>query len=97
MVAEGETLFRQGSCQTCHGPGGRNGPFGPDLTDAVFLHNSGSFEEIVTIITTGVAADQLKSPSSQRQFFMQPRGAMPITDAQVRAIAAYVWTLSHPG
>lgn len=96
MITEGETLFRQGSCSTCHGQGGRNGTFGPDLTDAIFLHNSGSFEEIVTIITTGVPADQLKSPSSQKQFFMMPRGAMAISDAQLRALAAYVWTLSHP-
>jgi mono/diheme cytochrome c family protein len=94
MVSEGASLFT-GSCQTCHGPGGRNGPYGPDLTDAVYLHNSGGFEEIVAIIDSGVSASQFRSPSSQAAFFMQPRGGMTLTDAQLRALGAYVWALSH--
>lgn len=95
MVAEGTTLFRGGTCPICHGSTGRGGA-GPDLTDSVFLHNSGGFEEIVAVITTGVPADKFRSSNSIASLFMLPRGAMNITDAQVRSLAAYVWTLSHP-
>jgi len=97
MVSEGSRLYSQGSCSLCHGQGGRNGQWGPDLTDSVFLHNSGTFEEIAAVIAAGVPADRFKSPNSQSQFFMQPRGGMALSDEQLRALAAYVWTLSHPG
>lgn len=95
MVAEGQTLYRQGSCTICHGFSGTGGA-GPNLTDSIFLHNSGSFEEIIAIIDAGVPVEKFKSPSSQPGLFMLPRGAMLLTDAQLRALAAYVWTLSHP-
>jgi mono/diheme cytochrome c family protein len=96
MVAEGKTLFRQGSCAQCHGQNGTGGAFGPPLNDSIYLHNSGSFEETIDIITTGVPADKLLSPSSFVNFPMFPRGNMLLTDAQLRSVAAYVWTLSHP-
>jgi mono/diheme cytochrome c family protein len=95
MVAEGGVTFNTGSCARCHGTNGRNPTFGPDLTDNVFLHNSGSFEEIIEVITTGVPASRFRLPTSQAQFEMFPRGGMSLTDAQVRSVAAYVWTLSH--
>jgi mono/diheme cytochrome c family protein len=96
MVAEGQALFNTGSCFRCHGMNGRSPSFGPDLTDQVFLHNAGAYEDIVQVITTGVPASNFKLPTSQPQFAMFPRGGSNLTDAQVRAVAAYVWTLSHP-
>lgn len=95
MVTDGRALYRTGTCTICHGFLGKGGA-GPDLTDIVFLHNSGKFEEIIDIINTGVPVEKFKSPSSQPGLFMLPRGAMGLTDAQLRALAAYVWTLSHP-
>ncbi len=95
MVTEGRAIYRTGTCTICHGFFGKGGA-GPDLTDNVFLHNSGQFEEIIDIINTGVPVENFKSPASQPGLFMLPRGAMGITDAQLRSLAAYVWTLSHP-
>jgi mono/diheme cytochrome c family protein len=96
MVTEGRSLFNIGSCALCHGTNGQNPSRGPNLADNVFLHNSGAYEEIVQIITTGVPAANFKLPSSVPQFEMFPRGGQNLTDAQIRAVAAYVWTLSHP-
>jgi mono/diheme cytochrome c family protein len=95
MVIEGRGLYRTGTCTLCHGFDGKGGA-GPNLTDNVFLHNSGTWEEIIAIINTGVPADKFKSPTSNPAQFMLPRGAMSLTDAQLRSLAAYVWTLSHP-
>lgn len=95
MVAEGRNIFNNGTCQTCHGRNGTGGNLGPDLTDRVYLHNSGNWEELIEIIRTGVPASEFKSPNSLPEFFMQPSGAMALSDAQIRAVAAYVWSLSH--
>jgi|WetSurMetagenome_2_1015567.scaffolds.fasta_scaffold18619_2 mono/diheme cytochrome c family protein len=91
MVQEGATIFLgAGSCFACHGPDG-TGRVGPNLTDQVWLHSSGSYEEIVQQIKTGVPMKQSKSG-----VMMPPRGGSSISDPQVQAVAAYVWTLSHP-
>jgi len=90
MVAEGETLFGgQGICFTCHMAGGVGGPLAPDLTDDEWINIDGSYESIVRNITTGVP--------EPKEFggIMLPKGGSAITDEQVRAVAAYVWTLSN--
>ena len=97
MVRDGEAMFNGGSCQACHGIGGKNGPYGPDLTDGTWLQIGGTYPEIIAIITTGVPADRFKSPASRPQFWMFPRGGQSLTDEQIRSVAAYVWTLSRRG
>lgn len=88
MVDEGARLFAT-VCVACHGPGGRNGAGGPVLADNQWIHIDGSYEQIVRIITTGVAQPrQYPAP-------MPPRGGGNFTDEQVRALAAYVYALSH--
>jgi mono/diheme cytochrome c family protein len=72
---------------------GTKGRTAPDLTDATWLHIDGSYDSIVHIISTGVPAADFKSPTSR--FPMRPMGGMPLTDAQVHDVAAYVYTLSH--
>ena len=93
MVKEGETLYKgAGLCSACHGPDGKGIPsLGTNLTDAQWIHSKGSYDEIVKQITAGVPADK-----STTGVVMPPKGGTTITDAQVKAIAAYVWTLSHP-
>ena len=93
MVREGETLFKgAGLCSACHGQDGKGIPnLGANLADAQWLQSKGSYDEIVRQITTGVAADK-----STTGVVMPPKGGTSITDAQVKAIAAYVWSLSHP-
>lgn len=93
MVKEGETLFKgAGLCSACHGPDGKGIPnLGGDLTDAKWIHSKGSYDEIVKQITAGVTADK-----STTGVAMPPKGGSAITNTQVKAVAAYVWSLSHP-
>jgi mono/diheme cytochrome c family protein len=91
MVKEGDTLFRgAGMCAVCHGQDGKGG-IGANLTDSLWLHSKGSFDEIVHQITAGVPAHQSKNGVP-----MPAKGGSAITDKQIKAVAAYVWTLSHP-
>lgn len=88
MIAEGEKLYAgEGRCQPCHGPGGK-GVTGmtASLTDTTWqFSGDGSYEKLVEVITKGLTADAT--------------GAMPMPEGtrlaedQVKAIAAYVWSL----
>ena len=91
MVTAGGSIFKgSGMCTVCHGIDGRGG-VGPNLTDGTWLHSKGSYSEIVQQITTGVPTKQSKSGIP-----MPPKGGSGISEAQVKDVAAYVWTLSHP-
>lgn len=90
MVAKGKGIFGgNGLCLACHGPDGK-GTIGPNLTDKTWLHSDGSYEAIVRQIVSGIDARASKTGQ-----IMPPRGGSGISDAEVRAVAAYVWTLSH--
>jgi mono/diheme cytochrome c family protein len=90
MVDQGQDAYGT-VCVACHGPGGAGSPAGPQLTDDQWLNISGSFEEIVGIINSGVANPK------QYPGVMPARGGGNFDEAQVRAIAAYVYALSHQG
>lgn len=94
-VALGDSLFNTGGCQRCHGKGGVGAANAPALDGKKWLQlKAGSYDEIVTIITDGVPQAAIKDP--MHRFNMRARGGpMNLTDAQVQAVAAYVWTLSH--
>ncbi len=88
MIEEGARIFKgPGLCAACHGPDGK-GLTAPDLTDDEWIHIDGSFEAIVARIIEGVAI-----ADSRTGIPMLPRGGMPLTDDQVRAVAAYIWSL----
>jgi len=91
MVDEGKTVFEgAGICASCHGPSGGGIPnLGSNLTDADWQHSDGSYEAIVETVMNGVTAE-----ASTSGVPMPARGGTNITDEQVRAAAAYVWTLS---
>ena len=93
MVAEGETIFSSstGICFTCHMQGGVGGPLAPNLTDSEWINTDGTFDGIVQTVTTGVPEPQ------QHPGIMLPKGGTAITDEDVRAVAAYVWSLSQGG
>jgi mono/diheme cytochrome c family protein len=91
MVNQGETIYSgSGLCYTCHGANGEGVQgLGANLNDDEWMHSDGSFEGIVTTIMNGVdtSASSTGTP-------MPAKGGSGISDEQVRAVAAYVWTLS---
>jgi mono/diheme cytochrome c family protein len=92
MVQEGQEIYGGvGICAVCHGPDA-TGAIGPNLTDTEWLLGDGEFEQIVDRILSGVTRAEATNPLGAT---MPPKGGAPITDAQVRSVAAYVWTLSH--
>lgn len=92
MVEEGKGIYNgAGICMSCHGPNGEGIPnLGANLTDDEWLHVDGSYESIVQNINDGVTAQQSSSGVP-----MPAKGGTAITDDQVAAVAAYVWTLSQ--
>ena len=96
LIAIGDSLFNTNNapCQRCHGQKGIGGNNGPSLVAGPWLHSAGKYEEVVATITTGVPRAELKDAT--RRFPMNPRGGpMNLTDDQVKAIAAYVWSISR--
>lgn len=90
MVEEGQALYNgAGICYTCHGQNGVGVTgLGPALGDAEWLHSDGSYDAIVAQILKGVAANESKSGVA-----MPAKGGSAITDDQVKAVAAYVYSL----
>jgi mono/diheme cytochrome c family protein len=94
MVATGDSIFHARSCRNCHGADAKGRTNGPDLTSGKFLHVSGAYDDFVRIITTGVPADAIKDKSHPNP--MRPRGGNPpLTDDDIKAVAAYVYSLNH--
>ena len=91
-IKEGDGIFHgPGLCMACHGQDGKGMPnMGADLTDQKWLHSKGTYDDIVNQVMTGVSAKESTSGT-----VMPPKGGGGITDAQVKAVAAYVWSLSH--
>jgi len=90
MVDEGQNLFAA-TCSGCHGPAGAGTPACPTLNDAQWINITGAYPEIVTTITNGVPAPK------QHAAPMPPKGGGSFDDAQVKALAAYVFALSRQG
>lgn len=89
-IAQGDSIFHgPGNCYACHGTNAQ-GAVGPNLTDAEWIHSDGSYDAIVKQVTTGVPQSESKSGIP-----MPPKGGSTITDDQVKAVAAYVYSLSH--
>jgi len=91
MVEEGKGIYNgAGICMSCHAATGEGIPnLGANLTDDEWLHIDGSYESIVQNILEGVTAQESSSGVP-----MPAKGGTAITDDQVNAVAAYVWTLS---
>ena len=91
-ITQGDSIFHsKGNCYACHGATAEGTVgVGPNLTDAEWLHSDGSYDAIVKQVTTGVPKEQSKSG-----IVMPPRGGATITDDEVKAVAAYVYSLSH--
>jgi glucose/arabinose dehydrogenase/cytochrome c5 len=93
MVALGNRIFHGevggAACTGCHGADGAGTPLGPNLADTEWLWSDGSVDGIASTITQGVMQPkQYRAP-------MPPLGGAQLSPEQVRALAAYVWGLSH--
>jgi cbb3-type cytochrome c oxidase subunit III len=89
-IAKGDTIFHKtGLCYACHGSNAE-GAVGPNLTDAEWLHGDGSYDLIVATVTSGVPAQKAK-----KGIAMPPKGGSSISEDDVKAVAAYVYSLSH--
>jgi len=93
MVALGDRVYHGqvggAPCVACHGDNGQGTPLGPALTGKKWLWSDGSYSGIKKAITDGVSQPkEYRSP-------MPPMGGAQLTPAQVSAVAAYVWSLSH--
>ena len=95
LIARGDSIFHKASCTVCHGNDAKGTPHAPDLVSGAFAQIDGSYEQIVRLITTGVPENKISDPSFPDP--MPPRGGEkpPLTDEQIRALAAYVYSLSH--
>ena len=93
MIRTGSELFSEGSCVRCHGEGGTGGNRAPDLTDTQWVQNDGSLGGIQETIFSGVRRKDFVDPD--RPFEMNPQGGMALDRAELRSIAAYVWSLSN--
>ena len=93
MVALGARIFHgqvaAATCTGCHGANATGTPLGPDLTQSHWLWGDGSYAAIAKTIVAGVPQPkQYRAP-------MPPMGGAQLTPAQVSAVAAYLWGLSH--
>jgi mono/diheme cytochrome c family protein len=93
MIALGDSIFHgqkaNGLCFSCHGPDGKGTPTGPDLTDKEWLNTDGTLQGIESVVKNGVTQPK-KYPAP-----MPPMGGAQLTPEQVRAVAAYVYSLSQ--
>lgn len=88
MVAEGQRLFEgRGLCAACHGARA-TGAVGPNLADGDWWHSDGSYEAIVRQILVGVPSGKARTGVP-----MPPKGGASLSEAEVRAVAAYVHSL----
>ena len=89
-IAKGDSIFHKtGLCYACHGSNAE-GVVGPSLTDAEWLHSDGSYDAIVATVMSGIPAEKAKKGVA-----MPPKGGSDISDEDVKAVAAYVYSLSH--
>lgn len=92
MITKGKTIFTStGLCFACHGMDAK-GMVGPNLTDQTWIHGKGSYPELVQIVTTGIPVAETKTGKGA----MPPKGGSQISEDDVKAVAAYVWSLSNP-
>jgi mono/diheme cytochrome c family protein len=95
LVAFGDSIFHGkaagGACLMCHGADAKGTPgLAPNLTTGKWLNGDGTYPFIVRTVQNGVPEPK-QGPAP-----MPPMGGAQLTPEQVRAVAAYVYSLTHP-
>lgn len=90
LVDRGREVFNgAGGCTACHGSDATGTALAPNLTDAEWLNIDGSYGALAGLIRTGVPQPK-RYPTP-----MPPMGGANLSDAQICAVAAYVYSLSR--
>lgn len=93
QVALGDRIFHgeidAATCGGCHGSDAKGTPVGPDLTSGKWLWGDGSLEAITQTIVNGVPDPKEHSGA------MPPMGGVELSQADIAAVAAYVWAIGH--
>jgi glucose/arabinose dehydrogenase/cytochrome c553 len=93
QIALGDRIFhgeeKGAACAGCHGPAGQGTPGGSSLISGKWLWGSGSLAAIKHTITVGVPKPKLDTG------LMPAKGGAQLSDADVAAVAAYVWAIGH--
>ncbi len=94
QVALGDRIFHGeasgGTCSGCHGSDAKGSSVGPDLTSGKWLWGDGSLAALTATITTGVPTPKVFTGA------MPPAGGAQLSQADIAAVAAYVWAVGHP-
>jgi mono/diheme cytochrome c family protein len=94
MVVEGDSIFHGqiagGTCFTCHGVDAKGTPLAPPLIDHKWLTGDGTYQFIQTRVTEGMPNQTPPYPGP-----MLPMGGAPLSPAQIKSVAAYVYSISH--
>jgi len=93
QVALGDRIFHGqaagGTCSGCHGADGRGTAIGADLVAGKWLWSNGSVQGLMHIIEVGV-------PQAKEHIGgMPPGGGARLSEADLAAVADYVWAISH--
>jgi len=92
VALTGHRLFGD-NCAACHGRDGKgNGNF-PNLTDNDWLWGDGTAASIAETLRVGINSPHAETLISQMPAFGRDQ---LLTSAEVRAVATYVYSLSHP-
>lgn len=93
QVALGRAIYlgqaKGGTCLGCHGSDGKGSSAGASLVGPSYLWSDGSVDGLAKTITEGVSKPKKTSDA------MPALGGAALSPEDVKAVAAYVWTLGH--
>jgi mono/diheme cytochrome c family protein len=94
MVAHGDSVFHGraegGLCYVCHGTDANGTPLGPSLLGRQWLTGPGTYVFIQQRVTDG-----MPNPTAPFTSPMPPKGGVPLSEAAVIDVSAYVYAISH--
>jgi cytochrome c5 len=56
---------------------------------------NGSYDDFVRVITNGVPVAAVKDTAHKRAMPARGGPPAPLTDDQIKAVAAFIWSLNH--
>jgi len=91
MVQQGDTVFHgPGRCFKCHGNDGKGTQKGPSLVaPKKWINIQGEYNQIIDVVSNGVPDPKEHSAP------MPAKSVTKISNDDVHAVAAYVWSISH--